>query len=138
MKINNKKKNDINQVLIQYQADAPKLSYFKNTFLNNLGIEKNRPWVDYLQSLGTILVKMNNADQRFFFSFHDWTLLLVVSYQDSVNWNAYFFYFNIFQHNHVNLAFKSFYSIRNKKNNDVLMWALGMYFISIVRFWKGE
>lgn len=48
------KKNDINQVLIQYQADAPKLSYFKNTFLNNLGIEKNRPWVDYLQSLGTI------------------------------------------------------------------------------------
>lgn len=43
MKINNKKKNDINQVLIQYQADARKLSYFKNTFLNNLGIEKNRP-----------------------------------------------------------------------------------------------
>lgn len=51
------KKNDINQVLIQYQADAPKLSYFKNTFLNNLGIEKNRPWVDYLQSLGTIYNK---------------------------------------------------------------------------------
>lgn len=74
------KKNDINQVLIQYQADAPKLSYFKNTFLNNLGIEKNRPWVDYLQSLGTILVKMNNADQRVFFSFHDWTLVFITIY----------------------------------------------------------
>lgn len=74
------KKNDINQVLIQYQADAPKLSYFKNTFLNNLGIEKNWPWVDYLQSLGTILVKMNNADQRVFFSFHDWTLVFITIY----------------------------------------------------------